>query len=104
MSMAVFHFIWVTCLAVCQIYQVSVLAMTTNERMNSARYRHFKHGTRPGSQVSPFDRGVWQNVVDFAGWKFGGLLKPATIDWTKQFHVPGSGDDKSPLLDEYYCV
>ena len=42
--MCVFHFIWVGCLAVCQTYQVIWLAMTTNERMNAARYKHFQRG------------------------------------------------------------
>ena len=42
--MCVFHFIWVGCLAVCQTYQVVWLAMTTNERMNAARYKHFQRG------------------------------------------------------------
>jgi len=103
MSMAVFHCVWVSCLGVCQVYQVAFLAVTTNERMNSARYRHFRNGGR-ASNTSPFDRGVWKNVVDFVGWKCGGILRPSTIDWTKQFHVPGSEEDKSPLLDDYYCV
>ena len=44
--MCVFHFIWVGCLAVCQTYQVVWLAMTTNERMNAARYKHFQRGAR----------------------------------------------------------
>ena len=38
---AAFHFCWVFCLAVCQTYQISCLAMTTNERMNAGRYTHF---------------------------------------------------------------
>ena len=42
--MALFHCVWVSCLGVCQMYQVAVLAMTTNERMNAARYRHFQSG------------------------------------------------------------
>ena len=42
--MCVFHFIWVGCLAVCQTYQVVWLAMTTNERMNASRYKHFQRG------------------------------------------------------------
>ena len=42
--MALFHCVWVSCLAVCQLYQVVCLAMTTNERMNAGRYRHFQSG------------------------------------------------------------
>ena len=44
MLMSLFHCVWVSCLAVCQVYQVLVLAMTTNERMNAPRYRHFQTG------------------------------------------------------------
>ena len=49
--MCLFHFIWVGCLAVCQTYQVVWLAMTTNERMNAARYRHFQRGMNVGNTV-----------------------------------------------------
>jgi len=102
--MALFHCIWVSCLGVCQIYQVVFLAMTTNERMNAARYRHFQSGGR-GVYNSPFDRGWWQNIVDFLGWRLGGVLRPSLIDWTKQFSVPGSGDnDGQPLLNNYQFV
>jgi len=41
------------------------LAMTTNERMNAGRYKHF-HGKR-GEIKSPFHKGVLQNLVDVAG-------------------------------------
>ena len=44
LAMSLFHCVWVSCLAVCQLYQVIVLAMTTNERMNAGRYRHFQTG------------------------------------------------------------
>ena len=44
MVMTLFHCVWVSCLGVCQVYQVFVLAMTTNERMNASRYKHFKSG------------------------------------------------------------
>ena len=39
------NFPWNLFLAVCQVYQVSCLAMTTNERINAARYKHFQTGT-----------------------------------------------------------
>ena len=94
--------------------------MTTNERMNAARYRHFQTGTiqvldnRNTRQVSggrgvhnsPFDRGWWQNIVDFLGWRLGGVLRPAKIDWTKQFSVPGEdgAGDSEQLLNNYQFV
>lgn len=100
--MCIFHFVWVSCLAVCQLYQVVGLAMTTNERMNAGRYRHFQSAGR-GNHKSPFDRGWRKNLVDFMGWRFGGVLRPAQVDWSKQFDVPGDGDAK-PLLNSYQCV
>jgi hypothetical protein len=103
MVMCLFHTVWVTCLAVCQLYQVVVLAMTTNERMNAGRYRHFQSGGRGSGQASPFDRGWWQNLVDFLGWRAGGVLRPSTLDWTKQFDVPGEADQR-PLIDSFHNV
>lgn len=103
MTMCVFHCMWVTCLAVCQLYQVIVLAMTTNERMNAGRYRHFQSGGGRGVHISPFDRGWWQNLVDFLGWRLGGILRPSTTDWTKQFTVPGEGDTQ-PIINSYQYV
>ena len=66
---AAFHWSWVTTLAVCQSYQIAILGMTTNERMNAGRYSHFRHHGHGGhSHASPFSRGCWQNSVDFLGW------------------------------------
>jgi hypothetical protein len=75
--------------------------MTTNERMNQGRYKHFHRGPR-GAYKSPFDKGVWQNFVDFTQWRCGGFLRPSRIDWTKQFEVDGG--DKEPLIDAYQYV
>ncbi len=59
---------WVACLAACQAYQVFWLAMTTNERMNAARYTHFHASpSRGGGIKSPFDRGLVRNCIDFYG-------------------------------------
>jgi hypothetical protein len=41
--------------------------MTTNERMNASRYKHFHVPGRPGLIRSPFNRGIIQNIVDTAG-------------------------------------
>ena len=50
------------------IYQIKVvcLAMTTNERMNAGRYKHF-HKNRHGHVESPFNRGILQNIADITG-------------------------------------
>ena len=41
------------------------LAMTTNERMNAGRYKHFHR--KHGEIKSPFHKGVLQNLIDVAG-------------------------------------
>jgi len=102
--MSLFHCIWVTCLGVCQIYQVLFLAMTTNERMNAARYRHFQSVGR-GVHKSPFDNGFLQNTLDFFGLKFG-KFRAMKVDWTKQFSIPGkhSQEEEESLMNSYQFV
>lgn len=47
----------------CQTYQIVWLGMTTNERINAARYEHFiPHGK---GYRSPYNRGKIQNLIDF---------------------------------------
>jgi len=109
-----FHFCWVFTLAICQTYQISCLAMTTNERMNAGRYTHFhkeatssghghSHGMGGTRIESPFDKGWWQNTIDFVGWRCNGFFKPSRQNWIsiydverKTFHE--SSSDKEPLL------
>jgi hypothetical protein len=92
-----FHAIWVSCLTVCQLYQVMYLAMTTNERMNAGRYKHFH--TKRGDIQSPFNKGILQNLVDVTGWSLGGIIRPSRTDWSKQFEMEGE-----PLLGSQYTV
>ncbi|XP_014256547.1 palmitoyltransferase Hip14 isoform X2 [Cimex lectularius] len=80
---AAVHTIWVTVLLACQTYQISILGMTTNERMNAGRYGHFISAGR-----SPFDRGRCQNIVDFFQISCAGLCRPDTTDWLVTYHVP----------------
>ena len=54
---------WVSALGVCQVYQVTWLAMTTNERMNAGRYAHFKK--HKGHVHSPFNKGFLRNCKMF---------------------------------------
>lgn len=63
-----------------------ILGMTTNERMNAARYKHFHHSTS-GAPRSPFHRGICQNLVDLLGWRCCGILRPDPTDWLTQFEV-----------------
>jgi palmitoyltransferase len=102
---AAFHWLWVTTLAACQAYQISILGMTTNERMNAGRYAHFRsHGQGGGhSHLSPFSKGCWQNSVDFLGWNCRGLLKPNREDWFFRYDVDedvinSSHSEKASLL------
>ena len=109
--MCVFHFIWVGCLAVCQTYQVVWLAMTTNERMNAARYKHFQRG-----EWFVLDIQHVVNVLCLSEQRspqvalcFGTLrLRPSKMDWTKQFSVPGPhqdlAEDTESLLSDYQLV
>ena len=65
-------------------FQIVILAMTTNERMNLARYSHF-HTSRRGFYDSPFNRGYWQNLVDFAEFRCLGFLRPIKDDWYNSY-------------------
>jgi palmitoyltransferase ZDHHC13/17 len=56
-----FHLLWVFILTSIQIYQIVFIGMTTNERINRGRYKHFVE--RNGK--SPFHLGAWRNLVEF---------------------------------------
>lgn len=77
------HLTWVTILTLCQTYQVVWLGMTTNERMNRGRYRHFQ----ANDGKSPFDRGPLRNLVDFLECNCFGLCSPLKRDWTTYFDL-----------------
>ncbi|KAK2187317.1 hypothetical protein NP493_169g00000 [Ridgeia piscesae] len=80
----VVHLIWVGMLLICQLFQIMWLGMTTNERLNYRRYKHFqKEGTN--KSVNPFHRGVLQNLVDLMGWRVPCLCRPASVDWRYSF-------------------
>uniref|UniRef100_A0A1B0AIE9 Palmitoyltransferase n=1 Tax=Glossina pallidipes TaxID=7398 RepID=A0A1B0AIE9_GLOPL len=81
MANSLLHMSWVILLTICQTYQVICLGMTTNERMNRGRYRHFQ--ARGGQ--SPFTRGPINNLVDFLECTCFGLLKPKRIDWMNYY-------------------
>eukprot|EP00112_Aurelia_sp_Birch-Aquarium-sp1_P013423 Seg2847.7 transcript_id=Seg2847.7/GoldUCD/mRNA.D3Y31 product="Palmitoyltransferase ZDHHC17" protein_id=Seg2847.7/GoldUCD/D3Y31 len=83
---ALFHSLWVGALVVCNCYQLFWLGMTTNERMNSTRYRHF-NDSRTGKIQSPFARGVIQNMADFFEFSFFGLVRPNKTDWMNELDV-----------------
>ncbi|KQK73916.1 palmitoyltransferase ZDHHC17 [Amazona aestiva] len=82
---SVFHFMWVAVLLMCQMYQISCLGITTNERMNARRYKHFKVTTT--SIESPFNHGCIRNVIDFFEFRCCGLFRPVIVDWTRQYTI-----------------
>lgn len=93
-SNCIIHAVWVSLLLGCQTYQIVILGMTTNERLNHWRYQHFQQG---GVSRSPFHKGYFQNFVDFFGWRCFGLLQPDTTDWSKTFQV--APEAERPLLN-----
>lgn len=103
LSNALLHIGWVTVLTVCQTYQVIFLGMTTNERMNRGRYRHFQS---TGGK-SPFTRGPFKNLFDFLECSCFGLIQPLKIDWMKFYDMEKSIEHE-PLLrattDNYQYV
>lgn len=84
------HVLWVGVLLACQLYQIMILGMTTNERMNIGRYKHFKNG-------NPFHRGALQNFADFCNFNFCGIKAKPSSDWLHSFDVK-DGIEKLPLL------
>lgn len=93
---AFLHSIWVATLFGCQMYQISILGMTTNERMNAGRYRHFTSNAS-GSTRSPFHRGVFQNIIDFFHLRCCGLFNPDPTDWMTRYHIK-TPIEQEPLL------
>ncbi|XP_059478555.1 palmitoyltransferase Hip14 isoform X2 [Neocloeon triangulifer] len=89
---AAFHSVWVAILTCCQAYQIVFLAMTTNERINAGRYKHFS------GQKSPFHKGLVQNFVDFVECRCLGFCRPNQTNWMEQFEFEARPDE-APLLD-----
>lgn len=60
--------------------------MTTNERMNLYRYKHFQD-PKTGEIRSPFNRGRVQNLVDFARIRVPGFYPPDKKNWKNVYSV-----------------
>uniref|UniRef100_A0A8C9XYB4 Palmitoyltransferase n=1 Tax=Sander lucioperca TaxID=283035 RepID=A0A8C9XYB4_SANLU len=82
---SIFHFMWVAVLIMCQLYQIAALGITTNERMNARRYKHFK--VTATSIESPFNHGCFRNLIDFFEIRCCGLIRPVAVDWTTQYTI-----------------
>ena len=85
--------------------------MESNVYSNLTNYFHilklvlciFSHGR--GMRIeSPFDKGWWQNIVDFIGWRISGILRSSRQNWVSTYDVESKKfdnvncDDKEPLL------
>ncbi|CAG0914966.1 unnamed protein product [Notodromas monacha] len=102
------HGIWDMFLLTSQVYQIIALGMTTNESLNCGRYKHFHV---QGSIVeSPFHRGLWQNFVDFCGFRCFGCCRPDQTDWRQVYEITDNSHHTGRLLpgctpnDKYQCV
>jgi len=90
---AVIHTFWVSALLSFQLHQVLGLGMTTNEKLNAGRYKHFHRLPKKSSWLksskfnSPFDRGFFQNMADFFHIRFCGLLKVSDVNWKEEFDM-----------------
>ncbi|CAG9819647.1 unnamed protein product [Phaedon cochleariae] len=80
---ALFHSVWVFMLFICQMYQITCLGMTTNERMNRGRYSHFI----ANSGKSPFSNGPVANLVEFFDCSCFGVGKADKKDWLTSFDL-----------------
>ncbi|XP_023019839.1 palmitoyltransferase Hip14 isoform X1 [Leptinotarsa decemlineata] len=90
---ALFHSIWVFMLLICQMYQITCLGMTTNERMNRGRYSHFiANGGK-----SPFTKGPVSNLIDFFDCSCFGMIKPESKDWLTSYDID-KNIEHQPLL------
>ncbi|KAK6192633.1 hypothetical protein SNE40_004074 [Patella caerulea] len=102
---AICHMIWVSCLFICQLYQIMWLGMTSNERLNSYRYSIFHdkqpeagghshqhsnnchHDQKEPKIISPFHRGIFQNLNDVLKIRICGILRPLQVDWTTKYEL-----------------
>lgn len=74
---ALFHLLWVSILTTIQIYQIVFIGMTTNERINRGRYKHF---IELGGK-SPFHLGPWNNIAEFLQCSCFGLCTVKRRNW-----------------------
>lgn len=73
--------------------------MTTNERMNLYRYKHFQD-PKTGEIRSPFHRGRIQNLVDFARIRVPRCYPPDNKNW-KNVYTVDFCDGPELLINSY---
>lgn len=74
-----FHLLWVSILTSIQIYQIVFIGMTTNERINRGRYKHF---AELGGK-SPFHNGPLNNIAEFLRCSCFGMCNVKRKNWMK---------------------
>lgn len=72
-----FHLLWVSVLTTIQIYQIVFIGMTTNERINRGRYKHFMEL----DGKSPFNLGPAKNIFEFMQCSCFGLFQVKGQSW-----------------------
>ena len=86
--------------------QVVALGMTTNERLNASRYKHFHREPKQSTwsfhqpkYSSPFDRGLCNNMADFFHVQLCGV-KASDVDWKKEYDINAwlDSNDRSQLI------
>lgn len=87
-----FNMFWISCLFFCHIYQAVFAALTTNERMNLYRYKHFFDEN--GKFQNPFNFGILQNFADVFEINFG-PLKQSKVCWLREHDINNIIDSKS---------
>ncbi|XP_060530726.1 palmitoyltransferase Hip14 [Cylas formicarius] len=90
---AFFHSIWVFMLLICQLYQITFLGMTTNERMNKGRYSHFV----ANGGKSPFTKGPIRNLMEFFECTCFGVFKSESQDWMSNYDID-KNIEREPLI------
>jgi palmitoyltransferase len=76
---------WMFALFVCHFYQAVFVSLTTNERMNMHRYKHFFE-SKTGKFANPFNFGILQNFVDLIDMRIF-CLKPSLVNWKKEHDI-----------------
>jgi len=79
-SIAVLHIVWISGLCMTMIFQIAT-GYTTNEKMNSWRYKYLK-----SRNSSPFSLGWIQNLVDLINRRILWYI-PVNIDWARIYSI-----------------
>ncbi|KAJ8248929.1 hypothetical protein GJAV_G00229290 [Gymnothorax javanicus] len=85
--LAFLHTSWASIAFLVQLFQVSILGLTSSERLNLLQRRR-KYQQSFSLRENPYNLGVVRNVLNFFQLRCCGLCKPAVVDWTQQYSSP----------------